>query len=171
MPDQTRMSILFVCLGNICRSPLAVGLFRDAADRAGMADRFEIDSAGTGAWHVGSQPDVRSIEVAARHGLDISGQRARRVHSADFARFDLLLGMDRDNVATLRAMSPAARANRVHLFGSYATGRAFEVPDPYYGAGDGFEQVYRMLREASETLVAKLVQGSEAPRGQVSSIT
>jgi protein-tyrosine phosphatase len=171
MSDQPRAAILFVCLGNICRSPLAEGIFREAAARAGMADRFDIDSAGTGAWHVGSPPDPRSVAVARRHGIDITGQRARRLHRGDFERFDLLLGMDLSNVEAIRAASPAGQASRVHLFGAYATGHAFEVPDPYYGDGDGFERVYRMLRDASETLVDKLARASEAPSDQVSSIT
>ena len=170
MSDQPRTAILFVCLGNICRSPLAEGIFRQAVVEAGAAERFKIDSAGTGAWHVGSPPDPRSIEVAARHGIDLTGQRARQLAADDFARFDLLLGMDRSNVETMKAAAPAAFAKGIHLFGTYATGRPFEVPDPYYDRGDGFERVYRMLREASDRLVDRLVRASVPPSDQVSSI-
>jgi protein-tyrosine phosphatase len=170
MSDQPRTSIMFVCLGNICRSPLAEGIFRQVVAQAGAAERFEIDSAGTGAWHVGSPPDPRSVDVARRHGIDLTGQRARRLGEGDFARFDLLLGMDRSNVETMKATAPAGYAQRVHLFGAYATGQSFEVPDPYYDREDGFERVYLMLREASDRLVDRLVRASVPPSGQVSSI-
>ena len=107
MPAPT--SILFVCLGNICRSPLAEGVFADAARAAGRETAFRLDSAGTGAWHAGSPPDPRSIEIAARNGIDISGQRARKVSPGDFRRFDLILGMDSSNVAQLHEVAPGAR--------------------------------------------------------------
>jgi len=148
-------SILFVCLGNICRSPLAEGVLRAVLAEKGHGAGFELDSAGTGAWHVGSPPDPRSVAVAARNGIDISGQRARRVSGADFSRFDLLLGMDRSNVEDLRAMAPSHETGRIHLFLDFAGGGTLDVPDPYFGGASGFDDVYRMIRVASEALAAK----------------
>jgi protein-tyrosine phosphatase len=150
------ISILFVCLGNICRSPLAEGVFAETARTAGRAGDFRLDSAGTGAWHAGSPPDRRSVEIAARHGIDITSQRARQVEPDDFSRFDLILGMDRSNVMDLHARAPDAAAARIHLFLSYAGGMERDVPDPYYGGADGFENVYRMIRDASERLLSRL---------------
>jgi protein-tyrosine phosphatase len=155
---KTRASVLFVCLGNICRSPLAEGVFRRQLELAGLAD-IAVDSAGTGAWHIGDSPDPRSIEVAARHGLDISAQRARRIVPADFDDHDLILAMDRSNRNTLLARAPSSARDRVHLFMEFALGDVRDVPDPYYGGGDGFERVYRMLEDGSAALVAKFVAG------------
>ncbi len=145
-------SILFVCLGNICRSPLAEGVFRAVADQAGRAHEFHIDSAGTGGWHAGSAPDPRSVAIAGLHGIDISHQKARRVRPNDFGDFDLILGMDRSNVQELKRIAPPEAQERVHLFLDYALGRHSDVPDPYYGGPEGFADVYRMIREASEAL-------------------
>ncbi|WP_336071010.1 low molecular weight protein-tyrosine-phosphatase [Nitratireductor rhodophyticola] len=156
MNAKPRTSILFVCLGNICRSPLAEGVFRSAVTERGRHADFMIDSAGTGAWHVGSAPDPRSIEIARRFGVDISMQRARQVNARDFERFDLLLGMDRNNVRTLRERAPEAAAGKIHLFLNYADGRTLDIPDPYYGGDDGFASVYQTIREASEALLSKL---------------
>jgi protein-tyrosine phosphatase len=164
-------SILFVCLGNICRSPLAEGMFAQAARAAGRGGEFVLDSAGTGAWHAGSPPDIRSVEIAARYGIDISAQRARKVRPEDFERFDLILGMDGSNVADLHANAPHGAADRIHLFLAYAGGIERDVPDPYYGGADGFEDVYRMIRDASEAMLSKL-EGAPAPwSGHVSSTT
>ncbi|MFN4273141.1 MAG: low molecular weight protein-tyrosine-phosphatase [Aliihoeflea sp.] len=149
-------SILFVCLGNICRSPLAQGVFAETALKAGRGRDFLVDSAGTGAWHAGSQPDRRSIEIAANHGIDISAQRARKVRPDDFSRFHLILGMDATNVADLRAQAPRGTIERVRLFLEFAGGGERDVPDPYYGGQEGFENVYRMIRDASEALLSKL---------------
>lgn len=164
---KPQTAILFVCLGNICRSPLAEGVFRAVVAERGLSDCFVIDSAGTGAWHVGSAPDPRSIAVAARYGVAIEEQQARKVQLEDFDRFDLILGMDRSNVEDLQRLG-GPKAAKVHLFMEYALGSRREVPDPYYGGG--FEAVYRMIREASETLVDRLAaRGSLAPSGQASS--
>jgi protein-tyrosine phosphatase len=163
MTAQPSTAILFVCLGNICRSPLAEGVFRNVVTKRGTASGFHIDSAGTGAWHQGSAPDPRSIQVAARHGIDIVMQRARRVRVEDFSRFDLILGMDVSNVEALREAAPAATRDRIHLFLDYATGKSAEVPDPYYGGPDGFLSVYRMIREASELLADRLAARASAP--------
>lgn len=156
MNAKPRTSILFVCLGNICRSPLAEGVFRSVVAERGRDADFMIDSAGTGAWHVGNSPDPRSIEIARRFGVDISMQRARQVNAGDFERFDLLLGMDRNNVRTLRERAPEAAAGKIHLFLNYADGRTLDIPDPYYGGDDGFASVYQTIREASEALLSKL---------------
>lgn len=170
MNEKPVKSILFVCLGNICRSPLAEGVFRAVLAERGMEADFVVDSAGTGGWHAGSAPDPRSIAVAAHYGIDITAQQARKVVPADFARFDLILGMDRSNVDDLRAAAPAEAAGRVELFLGHATGRSTDVPDPYYGGEDGFVAVYRMIREASESLADRLAMRESALRsGQASS--
>ncbi|QKC87926.1 low molecular weight phosphotyrosine protein phosphatase [Mesorhizobium sp. NZP2234] len=162
-------SILFVCLGNICRSPLAEGVFRAAWVERGWGRDIRLDSAATSGWEVGSPPDPRSIAVAMRHGIDISGQRARKITPQDFSRFDLVLGMDRSVVADLKALAPAAR-DRVRLFLEFAHGQARDVPDPYYDGPEAFAEVYRMIREASEALATRLAARASAPdSGQASS--
>ena len=153
------ISVLFVCLGNICRSPLAEGVFRNKAEALGLSDRFFIDSAGCGGWHKGEQPDRRSISAAAQHGIDISGQRARQVTTEDFDRFDLILGLDRDNVAYLARMRPWESPARVALYLEEALGRAKNVPDPYYGGPRDFEAVYQLCEAASDALIKKLIEG------------
>lgn len=153
---EPKSAILFVCLGNICRSPLAEGVFGAVVEERRQAHRFVLDSAGTGDWHAGEAPDPRSMAVAARYGIDISGQSARRVAERDFSRFDLILGMDRSNVQNLRRIAPAEAHGRIHLYLDYALGTMRDVPDPYCGDADGFEKVYRMIREASEALSTRL---------------
>ena len=161
-------SILFVCLGNICRSPLAEGVFRAVWAERGRGRDMLLDSAATSGWEVGSAPDPRSIAVAMRHGIDISGQRARKVRREDFSRFDLILGMDRSNVADLKALAPAR--DRVHLFLEFVHGQARDVPDPYYDGPEAFAEVYRMIREASEALATRLAARASVPdSGQASS--
>ena len=163
-------SILFVCLGNICRSPLAEGVFRAVWTERSLGRDILLDSAATSGWEVGSAPDPRSIAIAARHGIDISGQRARKVRPDDFSRFDLILGMDRANVRDLQALAPAAHRDRVHLFLEFAQGKASDVPDPYYDGADAFASVYRMIRDASETLSTRLAARASVPdSGQASS--
>lgn len=143
--------ILFVCLGNICRSPLAEGIFRYHAHRIGLREGMtadlHIDSAGTGNWHVGAPPDPRSIQVAAKHGIDIASLRARQVTAADFHDFDYVLGMDRDNVKALAALRPETSATQLDLLLSFATRTPVrEVPDPYfYRDAAGFERVYNII--------------------------
>jgi len=164
-------SVLFVCLGNICRSPLAEGVFRAVLAERGQAHHFRLDSAGTGAWHAGSAPDPRSIDVARRHGVDIGGQKARKITGADFAGFDLILGMDRSNVEDLKRMAAELGAGTVGLYMNYALGTTQDVPDPYYGGTGGFDDVYRMIREASEALADGLgARASTASSGQASSM-
>lgn len=161
-------SILFVCLGNICRSPLAEGVFRAVLVERGRD--MVLDSAATGGWNLGEAPDPRSVAIAVRHGIDISGQRARKVRPEDFSRFDLILGMDRQNVRDLRAMAPVAAHERIHLLAEFAQGKTRDVPDPYYDGQEAFASVYRMIREASEALAKLLEERASAPdSGQASS--
>ncbi len=145
-------AVLFVCLGNICRSPLAEGVFRALVEDEGLAGGFLIDSAGTGAWHVGDPPDPRSVETAARHGIDISGQRARKIQPADFLNFNTIVAMDRSNLADLTAQAGMATAHVRMLLQNPAR----DVPDPYYGGSGGFEEVYRLVRSGCEDLLASL---------------
>lgn len=150
-------SVLFVCLGNICRSPLAEGVFRHLVEEEGLEDHFVIDSAGTGAWHAGERPDRRSIEVAARHGVALPGH-ARQVTSDDLERFDHVIAMDRDNLDALRQLpSGDGRGARIRLLRDFdLDGTGGEVPDPYYGGPDGFEVVYDMVRRSCERLLDEL---------------
>jgi len=149
-----RFQILFVCTGNICRSPLAEGIFKHIATNAGQAAEFNIGSAGTGGWHEGDVPDRRSIAVATEHGIDISRQRARRVATEDFDRSDLILAMDHDNLRNLRKIAPGDTIERIQLFNSYASGTDEDVPDPYYGGREGFAMVYTMLFTGCTSLLA-----------------
>lgn len=155
MSAQSPVRVLFVCLGNICRSPLAEGVLRAVVAETGREGHFEIDSAGTGGWHVGSPPDPRSVAVAARNGIDISQQRCRRIEAADFERFDLILAMDRGNLDDLLALAPAGLHAKVHMFLDYSLGQDAEITDPYYGGADGFDRAYRIIREASLSLVGR----------------
>ena len=142
------MRILFVCLGNICRSPTAEGVMRHLLAQRGLAGEVEVASAGTGSWHVGSPPDARSAEAARRRGIVLAGA-AQQVRPADFAAYDLLVAMDRSNLADLLALAPdeAARA-KVRLLLVDA-----DVPDPYYGGERGFDDVLDLVTEACERLV------------------
>ncbi|MES2901429.1 MAG: low molecular weight protein-tyrosine-phosphatase [Pseudomonadota bacterium] len=154
---MSKKSILFVCMGNICRSPTAEGVFRARAQQAGMADALHIDSAGTHAYHVGSQPDPRSTDYAARRGYDLSVQRARQVVAADFASFDHVIAMDHDNMARLKAACPAEHQHKLGLFMHYARNSDSDVvPDPYYGEGDGFARVLDYIEDASDGLLLAL---------------
>lgn len=149
-------SVLFVCLGNICRSPLAEGAFRKVVEDLDAGSRVLIDSAGTGGWHQGEAPDPRSIAVAARNGIDISAQRARQVVKADFSRFEHILAMDSSNLTNLRKLSPAEAPARLRLF---LEAEGTDVPDPYYGGQAGFETVFRMVMRGAEDLAAELGLG------------
>lgn len=149
--------ILFICLGNICRSPMAEGIFRNLVEDSGAGDQFHIDSAGLGAWHVGDPPDSRGQETLRRHGIDISGQQARQVTIEDFNDFDLLIAMDCSNREALQALAPAGMAHKVRLFLEFAeNARVVEVPDPYYGSDGGFEGVRDLITQASQGLLADL---------------
>jgi protein-tyrosine phosphatase len=151
-------SLLFVCLGNICRSPLAEAAFRDAAARAGL--EAEADSAGTGEWHVGHPPDPRSQAVALAHGIDISNYKARRVRGEDFTRFDHILALDPQNLRDLRAIALPGTTARLSLLMDHVPGRAGEgVRDPYYGKDRDFQIVWNDVRLAADALVAMLRDG------------
>jgi len=150
--------ILFVCLGNIVRSPLAENLFLYLADQAGLGDKYLADSAGTGSWHAGEQPDIRMRHVASEHGFEYTGF-ARQFERLDFDRFDLILAMDRHNRTDLLRMagSEADRA-KVRLMREFdpLSGPNADVPDPYYGGIDGFEEVYRIVERACKGLLESL---------------
>jgi Protein-tyrosine-phosphatase len=149
--------ILFVCMGNICRSPSAEGVFRHVLSTHAPDLRIEIDSAGTHDYHVGSPPDRRSIEAARRRGIDLSGLRARMVCAEDFERYDLILAMDEDNLRELRRRAPTTRHERIRLLMEFAPNASSRyVPDPYYGGAQGFEEVLDLLEEAAQGLVAEL---------------
>ncbi len=148
-------SILFVCLGNICRSPTAEAVFRSRAHAAGL--NVEIDSAGTGAWHVGAMPDERAQAAGLARGYDLSLLRARQVAAADYEKFDLVLAMDYENLSTLKSRAPSALHERIRLFLEFAPGLGLNaVPDPYYGGDRGFEDVLDMIEVASDGLIAHL---------------
>lgn len=146
-------SILFVCLGNICRSPLAEGIYRHLT--SGTSEKPVIASAGIGNWHVGAPPDRRSIAVAAANGIDIARQRARQVTPSDFNAFDLVVAMDWSNLARLQALRPRDATAGLHLFSALAFGTDEDVPDPYYGDLSDFEQVYTMLFSGCSAVVSK----------------
>lgn len=152
MTSTTPPSFLFVCLGNICRSPLAEAALRGAADDAGIA--MTIDSAGTGDWHVGAPPDRRAQAVARRHGVDVSKLRARQVEQDDFRRFDHIFALDRSNLAALRASAPSDGTATLTLLMNVVLGReGDDVHDPYYGDESGFETTWGDVSAAAEALV------------------
>jgi len=146
--------VLVVCTANRCRSPMAEGTFRHLVEEQGLEHLVEIDSAGTGAWHVGNPPDHRALATAARRGISMAGQRARKVRGDDFERFDYVLAMDRDNLADLLAMAPSRQHDRIRLFLDFAPrlGES-EVPDPYYGGESGFDHVFDLVEAASDGLL------------------
>ena len=149
-------SILFVCLGNICRSPTAEGLMRNHLAAAGLADRIRVDSAGTGGWHAGDPPDRRAIAAARKHGVDLTQLRARQIAKADFSGFDLVVGMDRQNVADLRRIAPKESTARVGLWLEESLGLSSEVPDPYYEDDRAFDAVFALCDRAARAFVEKL---------------
>jgi protein-tyrosine phosphatase len=153
----TQVRILFVCLGNICRSPTAEGVFRVLAEREAPELEVWIDSAGTADYHVGSPPDARAQEAARRRGYDLSAQRARTVVAADFERFEYILAMDRQNLEVLTRRAPGHVRERVRLFLEFAPETdELDVPDPYYGGPNGFEQVLDLIESASRGLLKHL---------------
>ena len=156
MTSETKTSVLFVCMGNICRSPTAEGVFRHHAEQSGIGDRLHIDSAGTHAYHTGEPADRRARAAAERRGISLEGIRARRVVVEDFERFDHILAMDEDNLSRLQAESPDEHRHKLRLFLEFAAGQEDEVPDPYYGGAAGFERVLDLVEEASRGLLETL---------------
>jgi protein-tyrosine phosphatase len=149
-------SVLFVCLGNICRSPTAHGVLQHKLAQRGLAGRVRVDSAGTGGWHAGEPPDRRSQRHAAARGYDLSGLRARQVVPEDFSRFTHILAMDRSNLDDLHVLKPAAFSGELGLFLGYGSRGLLEVPDPYYGGAKGFEDVLDLVEDAADGLIARL---------------
>lgn len=149
--------MLFVCMGNICRSPTAEGAFRKQVEQAGLAAAFEIDSAGTLGYHAGEAPDRRSQQAARARDMDLSELRARRVVASDFERFDVILAMDRANLTDLERACPEAHRHKLRLFLSCAPHLdEDEVPDPYYGGPEGFERVLDLVEAAAAGLLTEL---------------
>ena len=153
------MRILFVCLGNICRSPTAEGVLRTLAAREAPELPLEVDSAGTAGYHVGEPPDPRTQQAAARRGYNLTALRARVVEPADFERFDLILGMDEENLRVLRRRAPTHSLERLRLLLDFAPeSGSRDVPDPYYGGANGFEEVLDLVEAATRGLLAHLRQ-------------
>jgi low molecular weight protein-tyrosine phosphatase len=147
------VKVLFVCMGNICRSPTAEGVFRHMVNQVQAENQITIDSAGTHAYHIGNPPDPRSQEAARKRDIDLSSQRARRVSTEDFIEFDYVIAMDKSNKYDLLSICPPGYEHRVHLFLDFADVNESEVPDPYYGQGRGFEIVLDLVENASAGLL------------------
>lgn len=157
-----KIKVLFVCMGNICRSPTAEGVFTHLVTEKQLLDSFEIDSAGTHAYHVGEQPDHRAQRAAKERGIELSHLRARKVIYGDFEDYDYLLAMDDDNYGTLISACPSHHQDKIKYFLDYAPQLGFrEVPDPYYGGEQGFEKVLNMIEAASEGFLNALNTSGE----------
>lgn len=154
---MSKVQVLFVCLGNICRSPTAEGVFAQRVKQAGLNDSICVDSAGTGHWFIGHPPDRRACQAALVRGYDLSALRARQVVSDDFTRFDYILAMDNANLADLKALCPATRHPSLKRLLDYDDTEQVEVPDPYYGAQAGFEKVLDLIEQASDGLLQSIV--------------
>ncbi len=164
---HTGMHVLFVCMGNICRSPTAEGVFRATVAREGLAARIVVDSAGTGDWHVGQPPDHRAIAAARERGYDLTALRARQVRRSDFAQFDWILAMDRVNLRSLEVLRPPSFAGHLGLFLDLAPHLGVsEVPDPYYGEAREFAQALDLIEQGSAALLRHLAARlANAPGG------
>lgn len=145
--------ILIVCTGNICRSPLAEAVLRHKIQTAGRQADIVVDSAGTHGYHVGERPDPRTLKIADMNGIPTTGITARKVHNSDFEDFDLILGMDEGHVRHLKNISSGDYHHKIHLFMDYAGQGAIDVPDPYYGGFEGFEEIFEMIERAAKNLV------------------
>ena len=156
MVDEPKISVLFVCMGNICRSPTAEGVFRHHVSGAGLEEHIHIDSAGTHAYHVGEPPDRRARAAAERRGISLDDIQARRVHPDDFERFSYIIAMDQDNLAILEEQSDGEYREKLRLFLEFSSGPEREVPDPYYGGATGFERVLDLVEDASRGLLEEL---------------
>lgn len=153
---QPIRSVLLVCMGNICRSPMAEGLLRHRLTEAGLDDRLRIDSAGTGGWHAGAAPDTRAIRICDEHGVDIRTLRARAICADDYTRFDLILCADRENLGTVRGRQPPGSTATTALLLDWAGAAGQEVPDPYSGGPEDFRHVYELLDSAIGQLLARM---------------
>jgi protein-tyrosine phosphatase len=165
--------VLFVCLGNICRSPTAEGVFRKLLEDRKMTSQFDVDSAGTSDWHEGHSPDPRSQEEARRRGIDLGFIRSRPVRPEDFTRFDYIVAMDNANLDELEERCPDSLTHRLHLFTSFAPELGITgVPDPYYGGPKGFERVFDIIEASARGLLAHIERakavssGADTPGGQ-----
>jgi len=153
------IAVLFVCLGNICRSPTAHGVFEKLVAEQGLDSQIRIDSAGTGDWHLGKEPDPRTLLAGQQRGYDFSHLRARQVRAEDFDLFDYILAMDGKNLTNLQQLQPRHFGGRLSLFLPFGQGSIDEVPDPYAGGAQGFEQVLDMVEQAAEGLLTHLREG------------
>lgn len=159
MENREKVSVLFCCMGNICRSPTAEAVFRQYVEHAGLSDAILIDSAGTHDYHIGHAPDLRSQQAAQQRGYDMSGLRGRQVEALDFERFDYILAMDNANLAILQYLAPRGCKKQLGLFLDYARHHSErEVPDPYYGGTQGFERVLDMVEDAAQALLQHIRQ-------------
>lgn len=154
MNSSKTVKVLFVCLGNICRSPTAEGVFTKLVRDEGLAERIDIDSAGTAAWHVGKAPDGRAQEAARRRGVELGHLRGRQVTRGDFEYFDYVLAMDGENYANLAALAPSGEVHKLSKFLAFAPRRVEQdVPDPYYGGDSGFDHVLDLVEDAARGLL------------------
>ncbi|HTO44471.1 MAG TPA: low molecular weight protein-tyrosine-phosphatase [Burkholderiales bacterium] len=163
MPKD-RIRVLFVCMGNICRSPIAEAVFRRRVEEEGLGDHVSVDSAGTHGSHIGARPDPRAQVAATRRDYDLSRLRARQVTREDFDAFDYVLAMDRQNLTYLRDLSPPAQSHKTRLFLDFASNAQLrEVPDPYYGPQEGFELVLDLAEDAARGLLLEVRQRLASP--------
>lgn len=157
--SSAKFSVLFVCLGNICRSPTAEGVFRQLVHAAGLSQQISVDSAGTAAFHIGKTPDHRSQAAASKRGYDLSRLKARQAISDDFHRFDYILAMDHHNMQHLHAIQPSDAKAQLKLFLDFAPEQPLrEMPDPYYGGAKGFDLVLDLVEQGSHGLLAEIQQ-------------
>lgn len=154
--SQPKVRVLLVCLGNICRSPSAHGVLEKYIKDKGLEEQIEVDSAGTGDWHIGKPPDPRSITAARKRGYDLSQLVARQVRARDFQDFDYILAMDRSNLRALQELSPPSHRARLRLFLDYGSSAHDTVPDPYYSGEQGFELVLDLIEDACERLLTEI---------------
>ena len=151
------VSVLFVCTGNICRSPTAEGIFREMVIRAGLEDQYQIDSAGMISYHAGESPDPRTCRTAKARGYSLDGQRARQVKNGDFEQFDWILAMDRSHYDDLMSLAPVHHQKKIKMFLSFLDNAPVEdVPDPYYGGPEGFENTFQLIEDGSQALLDHL---------------
>jgi protein-tyrosine phosphatase len=156
MSEHRKISVLFVCTGNICRSPTAEGVFRHCVEKAGLAARIVSDSAGTHDYHVGEPPDQRAQAAAKQRGYELGELRARRVRREDFERFDYVLAMDKANLSQLERLCPREHTHKLKLFLEFGDGSPREVPDPYHGGPEDFERVLDLVERAAQRLLRHL---------------